>query len=420
MSLKTVHISDKGAQSLLNFIKNHIRLKLYRNLCEAVVEGLLSTFDDHRYADKVIEKAFKMNPRWGARDRRFVAETIYDIVRWKRLYEFAAGSADPWCLLGVWCISKNIDLPRWSEFSDLEPAHVVAQIAESKSNRALRESFPDWLDALLNSDLGSRWESESAASNQEAKVVLRTNRLKTTPAELRKLLRQNDEIESELIQGRPDALELSRRQNVFGLAPFRDGLFEIQDAGSQQIAPFLQPLPGHRVIDACAGAGGKTLHLASLMNNKGRIIALDTEEWKLEELRRRARRAGASTIEARVIDSSKVIKRLEASADRLLLDVPCSGTGVFKRNPDAKWKLSQEFVDRMVATQQKILDEYTVMLKSGGMLVYSTCSLLGAENENQVNAFMDRNSGGFELLEQHRTWPSEGYDGFYMALLKKK
>jgi len=174
-----------------------------------------------------------------------------------------------------------------------------------------------------------------------------------------------------------------------------------------------------RVVDACAGGGGKTLHLAALMQNKGRIIAMDTEDWKLEELKKRARRAGAGNIETRLIDSSKVIKRQENSADRLLLDVPCSGLGVIKRNPDAKWKLSLEFIHQVKELQQKILSDYTVTLKSGGQMVYSTCSLLPSENEEQVKKFLEIQNGKFILEKEHRTYPSEGFDGFYMALLKK-
>jgi 16S rRNA (cytosine967-C5)-methyltransferase len=174
-----------------------------------------------------------------------------------------------------------------------------------------------------------------------------------------------------------------------------------------------------RVIDACAGGGGKTLHLTSLMNNKGRIIAMDTEEWKLEELKKRARRAGAGNIEARMIESSKTIKRLEGTADRLLLDVPCSGLGVIKRNPDAKWKLSLEFIERVKELQQHILTDYSTLLKPGGLMVYSTCSILRAENEHQVEKFIAAHPDKFELLNQKSIRPSEGYDGFYMALIKR-
>ncbi|MFM7485408.1 MAG: RsmB/NOP family class I SAM-dependent RNA methyltransferase, partial [Cytophagales bacterium] len=169
------------------------------------------------------------------------------------------------------------------------------------------------------------------------------------------------------------------------------------------------------VIDACAGAGGKTLHLASLMQSKGRIIALDTEAWKLEELKKRARRAGASNVEPRLIENSKTIKRLENSCDRLLLDVPCSGLGVLKRNPDAKWKLNLDFIERVKELQQHILADYCNLVKPGGMLVYSTCSILPSENEEQLNTFLQNQSGKFELQEQKTILPSQGFDGFYMA-----
>ena len=175
-----------------------------------------------------------------------------------------------------------------------------------------------------------------------------------------------------------------------------------------------------RVIDACAGGGGKTLHLAALMKNKGRIIAMDTEAWKLDELKKRARRAGVGNIEPRVIESSKTIKRLENSADRLLLDVPCSGLGVIKRNPDAKWKLTPEFMERVKELQQHILADYSTMLKTNGLMVYSTCSLLPSENEKQVEKFLESRKDKFELLEQKWLKPSEGFDGFYMALIQRK
>ncbi|HWA34975.1 MAG TPA: methyltransferase domain-containing protein, partial [Cyclobacteriaceae bacterium] len=218
----------------------------------------------------------------------------------------------------------------------------------------------------------------------------------------------------------PDALILEERQNIFTRQQFRDGLFEVQDAGSQLIAPFLKPEPGMRVVDACAGGGGKTLHLAALMQNKGRIIAMDIEAWKLDELKKRARRAGASNnIETRLIDSSKVIKRLENSADRLLIDVPCSGLGVLRRNPDAKWKLTPEFIEQVKITQQEILTNYSTMVKTGGLMVYSTCSILPEENEEQVKKFLAAHPDKFELQDQHMVWPSEGFDGFFMARMKK-
>ncbi len=184
------------------------------------------------------------------------------------------------------------------------------------------------------------------ALNDPAPTVLRVNTLKTTKEKLIEELQEN-EIESHAVRGYEDAVELEEKKNVFLTEAFKKGMFEVQDASSQLIGRFLDVKEGMRVVDACAGAGGKTLHIAALMKNKGQIIALDIFEWKLAELKRRAKRAGAHNIETRVIDDNKVIKRLHNSADRLLIDAPCSGLGVLKRNPDSKWKIDQDFIDRI-------------------------------------------------------------------------
>jgi 16S rRNA (cytosine967-C5)-methyltransferase len=396
-------------------------LKLYRNLTEAVVRSLHEIFVEKRYADKVIEKVLKQNPKWGARDRRFIAETTYDIVRWHRLlaYLIHAEPNDFWKLIAAWCVWNKIDLPPWDEFAGIDKPKFFERWDKGKALTTIRESIPDWLDEVGKKALGQKWETEIHALNEQARVVLRVNTLKISRSELLKQLAV-EEIVAAAPDEFPDALILEERQNIFTRQQFKDGLFEVQDAGSQLIAPFLQVKPGMRVIDACAGGGGKTLHLAALMQNKGRIIAMDIESWKLDELKKRARRAGASNnIETRLIDSSKVIKRLENSADRLLIDVPCSGLGVLRRNPDAKWKLSPEFIQEVKATQQSILNDYCDMLKTGGVMVYSTCSILPEENEDQVQMFLEHHKGQFELEAQRMILPSEGFDGFFMARLKK-
>jgi 16S rRNA (cytosine967-C5)-methyltransferase len=396
-------------------------VKLYRNLCEAVVNGLEQIFTEKKYADKVIEKILKSNPKWGARDRRFIAETIYDIVRWYRLFiELTdAQEDDYWKFLAVWCLWNKAEFPDWEELKGVNRKKILERYEILKATRKVRESIPDWMDEMGEKELGTRWEKELEALNQEASVVLRVNTLKISQQGLQKQLEETESIITQAPVDFPDALLLEERQNIFTRQQFKDGLFEVQDGGSQLIAPFLQVKPGMRVIDACAGAGGKTLHIAALMQNKGRIIALDTEEWKLEELKKRGRRAGVANVETRLIESSKTIKRLESSADRLLLDVPCSGVGVLKRNPDAKWKLTIEFIDRVKELQQHILTDYSTMLKSGGLMVYSTCSIFPSENEKQVATFLENQKDKFELMEQKSIFPSEGFDGFYMALIKK-
>jgi 16S rRNA (cytosine967-C5)-methyltransferase len=396
-------------------------MKIYRIPSLAIVEALHSILSDGRYADKVIEKTLKQHARLPQYDKRFIAETIYDIIRDFRFLKEISGAKgkDFWALYGAWCVVNKIELPHWDEFRLIRPKSVREKIEEVKSNRRIVESIPNWLDEIGLNELGiERWEKEVHALNGHNQVILRVNILKTSLQQLQELLTEEG-VKTEAKENFPDALFLKQWSNVFLLPQFKDGLFEVQDAGSQLIAPFLRVEKGMRVIDACAGAGGKTLHLAALSTNKGRIIAMDTEEWKLDALRLRARRAGVSNVETKWIDSSKAIKRLENSADRLLLDVPCSGLGVLKRNPDAKWKLSVDYIEKVKKLQQQILNDYVMMVKKGGMIVYSTCSILPSENEQQVQQFLKANEGKFELMEEKHVWPSEGYDGFYMALLKK-
>jgi 16S rRNA (cytosine967-C5)-methyltransferase len=203
---------------------------------------------------------------------------------------------------------------------------------------------------------------------------------------------------------------------------FKEGHFELQDASSQTIAPFLEVKPGMRVVDACAGAGGKALHLAALMENKGQIIAMDIYQNKLYELKRRAKRNGAHNIETRWIENSKAIKKLHGKIDRLLIDAPCSGLGVLKRNPDAKWKLQSEFLATIQKTQADILERYAKMVAPQGKMVYATCSILPSENQKQIKRFLETDIGKtFELEAEDTLLPSKtGFDGFYRARLMRK
>jgi 16S rRNA (cytosine967-C5)-methyltransferase len=392
--------------------------KPHRILLQAIVDALVTIFKENKYADKVIEKTLKEHPKFGGRDRRFIAETTYGIVRHYRLLTHLAGTEDGfWEILGTYFITQHITMPDEREFKRLVEKEILDKYKAIKDEKIL-QAYPDWLWEICEQELGKEvWEKEAKSLNNQASVVLRVNTLKTKKEILTKHLAEQ-EIEVENIEGFNDALLLLKRQNVFQNQLFKLGLFELQDAGSQFISEFLDVEPGMRVIDACAGGGGKTLHIAALMQNKGRIISMDITQWKLDELKKRARRATASNVEPRLIEGTKTIKRLENTADRLLLDVPCSGTGVIKRNPDAKWKLNLDFIDRTKAIQQKILSDYSIMTKKGGQLVYSTCSILPSENRKQVDLFLASNSN-FELIKDKTILPSEGFDGFYMALIKR-
>jgi len=177
-----------------------------------------------------------------------------------------------------------------------------------------------------------------------------------------------------------------------------------------------------KVVDTCAGAGGKTLHLAALMENKGQIVAMDIYESKLKKLKIRARRNGVHNVDMKVIDSTKPIKKLYNKADRVLIDAPCSGLGVIRRNPDSKWKLQPEFLDKIRDVQQDVLQKYSKMVKPGGKLVYATCSVLPSENQEQVEKFLASESGkDFTFVKDNKVLAHvSGYDGFYMAQIERK
>ena len=403
-------------------------MRLHRNLVFTTIDSLMAIFNEGEYADKVVARALKKDKRWGSHDRKFVAETIYEIVRWKRLYTEIAEVKEPfdrdkiWRIFAVWAVLRGYNLPDWKYFEDTPVRRIKGKFDELTKTRKFRESIPDWMDELGVKELGEEvWTKEIAAQNEQAKVILRVNKLKTTKEKLRAILMDLN-IETEFHKDYPDALILTERANVFLTDAFKDGLFEVQDASSQLVAYFLDVQPGMRVVDTCAGAGGKTLHLASLMENKGQLIAMDLYESKLKQLKIRAKRNGAFNIEPRVIESTKTIKKLHEKADRVLIDAPCSGLGVLKRNPDSKWKLQPEFVDNIRKVQSEVLENYSKIVKPGGKLVYATCSVLPSENQEQIKQFLSTEIGKeFTFVEDKKVLASEsGFDGFYMALLERK
>ena len=400
-------------------------MRLHRNLVFSVVDAIKLIFNDGEYADKVVEKTLKRDKRWGARDRKFIAETIYQMVRWKRLYNEIAGTKSHYTTENIWknfavlAVLKGYNLPDWNQLQGVPTRRIKGKFDELQKTRVFKESIPDWLDEIAVKELGEKhWVKEIEALNRQADVILRTNTLRTSKLSLQKKL-ADEGIKTEYIAGHKDALKLVERANVFVTDCFKNGLFEVQDASSQLVADYLDVKPGMRVIDTCAGAGGKTLHLAALMENKGQIIATDIYESKLKKLKVRTRRAGVFNVTTKVIDSSKVIKKMKNSAERVLIDAPCSGIGVLKRNPDSKWKLQPEFIENIIKTQAEILENYSHLVKKGGKLVYATCSILPSENENQVQNFIQKHPE-FELVKENKvSVQKSGFDGFYMALLEK-
>lgn len=277
------------------------------------------------------------------------------------------------------------------------------------------EGFPVWLADELRRDWGARASRLITALSDDASTYIRVNTLRTTVDAVLQDLAPHEPSRCDL----PNALRIARPFGLFRTASFQGGWFEQQDLASQRVALALDVRPGMRVIDACAGAGGKALHLAALMQNRGRIVALDVSDEKLHALRTRAARAGADIIETRHISTTKVIKRLAGTADRVLIDAPCSGTGVVRRNPDILLHLTPAMLDELVEMQAAILRRSAVAVKPGGRVVYATCSLLKRESEEQVARFL-ASTTDFAEVHAFRTMPDEvDEDGFYVAVLQR-
>lgn len=397
---------------------------IHRNLLIGIHDALEETFfQDKKYADKVLERLLKAHKKWGSADRQVVSEIFYDIVRWKKRLEYYMGEgtkpSNIYNLILAYLLWKKVKYKKFDEFDGIKTGGILSKLDKKTfPTKAIEHSVPDWLAGLFEKELGSKWEKEMSALNEQAPVILRANSLKVSAENLVEILKEEG-VNSFLLRGYPDAVQLEEKKNVFLTSAFKEGFFEVQDASSQKIAELLDVKEGMRVVDACAGAGGKTLHIAALMKNKGQIIALDIYEWKLAELKRRAKRAGAFNIETRFIEDNKVIKRLHNTADRLLIDAPCSGLGVLKRNPDSKWKIDEDFINRIKTEQENILQNYSKILKKGGKMVYATCSILPSENGEQVRKFLAENTE-FTLVKEENIMPSDGYDGFYMALIERK
>ncbi|NOU52205.1 methyltransferase domain-containing protein [Pseudoalteromonas sp. JBTF-M23] len=375
-----------------------------------------------QYADKVIERVLGEQTYWDLTNRQTFVTDTYNIIRWWRKLTVALGYEDNdspsmWHIWGAYQLLNAKTLPDWSELTALSIELLNDNL--DKATSAQLNSYPDWLWQRASNELGEQWLNVAQGLNNPAKTYLRTNTLKTNASALQvELAREN--IECQLLPD-TDTLEVTKYGHLFKSKAFSQGWFEMQDAGSQQIAPLLNVKPGLRVVDACAGAGGKSLHIAALMQNKGYVLSMDIHQHKLDILKKRAKRAGVHMLETRLIKNSKTVKRLKDKFDRVLLDVPCSGTGVLRRNPDAKWQLANNNIENLITLQGEILQRYSQMCKPGGRLVYATCSILPSENQQQVHAFLENNPQ-FKLVEELSLLPGVNthFDGFYGAALERQ
>ena len=397
--------------------------RIFPNQAEAVANALYEILEEQKRASRVLEQTVEAHPKWGARDRKLLYEAVYSILRWKRKFDAMAemeeGEFHPWSWIKSWCTLNDYAIPDWKEMQCSPHATKEELMAFHTNEQDIMHAFPSWLYVLGKKELEAAWESEMNALNSKAAVALRVNRILVSPKNLAEKLHHQFQIETAQKPQTPDALYLPKGRKLNKNPWFRKGHFEIQDANSQRIAPFCKVNAGMKVIDLCAGAGGKTLHLAALMRNRGKIRAFDVEVNKLSELNKRAKRAKVQCVETARIDDV-VVKENQAWADVVLIDAPCSGLGTLKRNPEIKWQLNSNRLEELQSTQRQLLQQAVNLIKKEGKIVYATCSILPLENQKQTAWFLEQYPD-FKLEEDQQILGQDSdFDGFYMARFSRK
>ena len=405
-----------------------------------------------RPADAVANDFFRSRRYIGSGDRRAVSDRVWTILRARRRIGWWLGNAPPSARL---LVGASLLLEGWTK-SGVQQAFSGGQFAAPPLDRAeagtltkieghtidhptmpdaVRLEIPDWLLPGLAARFGASLPAEMAALSQPAALDMRVNLLKGDRDQAKAALAAEG-WEAEATRFSPWGLRIDGRRPVTSGPAFQSGLVEIQDEGSQLVAVMVGAAPGMRVVDWCAGAGGKTLALAGAMENRGQIVACDVSAPRLDGAVRRLRRAGVHNVERHLVETGdKWLKRRAGTFDRVLVDAPCTGTGTWRRNPDARLRLKETDLAELLPKQASILDTAQSLVRKGGRLVYATCSLLEEENEAQVTSFLLRHPD-FAVVPLDRSWPLEqpppnsgaflsltparhGTDGFFTAVLER-
>jgi len=365
------------------------------------VHGLVH--DQGWLADRALERVLRTDRLW-ASERRAAAEALYGLTRWQGQLDWLLSPAGPppdlqtryaaWLTrfagLDRQLAARRLSVPP-GRLAPLDKADAkLDAVGHPVERLALKTSLPRWIAERFVAELGlAEAEALAAVINQRAPLTVRANLLKGDREALKARLAAEG-TEATPTPYSPWGLTLDGHQNAFSLQSFKDGAFEIQDEGSQLIALACGARPGMTVVDACAGAGGKTLALAAEMRNKGTLWALDSDADRLEEARRRARRAGVDNLRTRAIpagdEAAAQLADLRGRADLVLVDAPCSGLGTLRRKPDARWRLSPADPERFAALQRELVARFATLLKPGGRLVYATCAISRVENEGVAAA----------------------------------
>ncbi len=418
---------------------------------------LLAEIADHprRPADAVANDFFRNRRFIGSGDRRAVSERVWRVLRSQRRLawwlERGGGAATPRLLLAAslmlegWTlggVAQSFSGGQYGPVPLLQPEFAALRPLEDHTLNhpempgAVRMEVPDWLFPAIEARFGDETAAEMEAALDPAPLDLRVNLLKGTREQARDAL-SAEGVEATPTPYSPWGLRIDGRRSVTAGPAFQGGLVEIQDEGSQLVAALLGAAPEMRVVDWCAGAGGKTLAVAALMQNRGHLVACDVSGPRLESAVRRLRRAGVQNCERHLVaPGDKWAKRRGGTFDRVLVDAPCTGTGTWRRNPDARLRLRELDLAELLPKQAMILDAASRLVRIGGRLVYATCSLLPDENEGQVERFLERHQE-FSQIPLSEAWPLDGpppcpgpalsltprrhgTDGFYGAVLERR
>lgn len=352
--------------------------------------------------DLYISHYFREHKALGSKDRAFIADAIYGIIRWQGLLDHLCQSPVSW--------KKRYDL-----FNTLQ---IEEHLHREDIPPHIRVSFPESLFNLIVTYYGQEKAIQLClASNSSAPITIRVNTMKTSREAL--LLKWQGIFNVTPCKFSQEGILFDKRTALFTLEEFQQGLFEVQDEGSQLLAKLLTAQPGQLVMDYCAGAGGKTLAFAPQMQNQGQIFLHDIRPHILAESQKRLRRAGIQNAQIVAHDDENKLKGLRKKMDWVLVDVPCSGTGTMRRNPDMKWKFSDEILKRLVGQQRTIFEKALSFMKPNGYIVYATCSLLHEENQMQIAHFTQ--TYGLEVVQEpFQSLPTfNEMDGFFGVILRR-
>ncbi|HQR60381.1 MAG TPA: RsmB/NOP family class I SAM-dependent RNA methyltransferase [Methylophilaceae bacterium] len=411
------------------------------NLLRQTAMALATVLAPHGPADAKMSAYFRENPKLGMQERAFIADTVYQALRRRRLLEYLCDGPDARrLLLGVLLRVQGVslrDLGPLLNKQQTEWAHAIKAKSTENLPLAVQADVPDWLWDKLVAQYGEKDAlTLSRAMHLSAPLDLRVNRLNGQREPVLALFAKEG-IGAAPTPYSPDGVRLKEKIALNKHVLFNKGVVEVQDEGSQLLALLLAPRRGEMVADFCAGAGGKTLALGALMANSGRLYAFDVAEKRLANLRPRLARSGLSNIHPQLIanERDQKLKRLAQKFDRVLVDAPCSGLGTLRRNPDLKWRQTEMDVAELSIKQARILEAAAKLVKPGGRLVYATCSLLREENEAIVEAFLEqrlefKQLNAAEILAQQKvaldTGPTlkllphlHGTDGFFAAAFER-